>query len=110
MTEKKTEQSNKNEMVAQSEVENVETVTEETVSVVNPETGEKTNETQMIDEPNIKFVGKDGRLPEKAFNAGELGRITMPDAEVQREPFYHPKANIIIQISPWYKAVQPKGK
>jgi len=102
----------KEETVAQSEFENVEPEpqAQETVGVLNPETGEKTYETQEVDEPNIKFIGGPDRLPEKAFNAGVLGRITMPDAEVQSKPFYHPKANIIVEISPFYKAVTPKGR
>lgn len=72
----------------------------------------KTDQAAVLDaspEPNIMFVGGDDREPEKAFQNGMLPKIVMPDAEIQRKPFFHERASEIVQISPYYKAVRPKG-
>ena len=76
-----------------------------TVIVENKSTSTK----QSHPEPNIMFVGGEDRIPEKRFNGLE-NPIVMPDEKVQRKPFYHEQAKKIVQISPYYKLVKPKGQ
>lgn len=59
--------------------------------------------------PNIAYVGEPGgELP--YINNSLDGKINLPDAQVQKKPFYHENANTIIQLFPMlYKKVVEKG-
>lgn len=64
--------------------------------------------------PNVAFVGLKGDkseyLVETSFQNGMLKKIQMPSVEEQLAgPFFHERANEIVRISPYYKAVKPKG-
>lgn len=56
-------------------------------------------ETVTENLPNIKFIGKDGRKPVQSIRDG-AAFIQMPKREVQKTPFYHEQASLIVRLFP----------